>query len=142
MDLWVYAPSLIGGILIGVSASMMLLGSSRVAGISGITASVVTGERLEGWRASFLVGLIGTGALVAAWMPELFANGLQRSMGALVVAGLLVGVGTRLGSGCTSGHGVCGLSRRSPRSLAAVLTFMAVGAITATLVRVVFGGVI
>lgn len=132
----------LGGVLIGVAASILLLADGRIAGISGIAAGVVTGDRPEGWRVSFLVGLLGTGVVVAHFWPQLFVNAIPRSPAALVVTGLLVGIGTRLGNGCTAGHGVCGLSRGSSRSLVAVLVFIATGVVTATLVRTQFGGAV
>jgi uncharacterized protein len=130
---------LIGGALIGVAAVLLLALNGRIAGISGILGGLITatalGERL--WRLAFIFGLIaGAGFYVLACggLPlELQARGPM-----LVVAGLLVGVGTRLGSGCTSGHGVCGLARRSPRSLVATLLFMVAGALTVFLTRHLF----
>lgn len=134
-------PALAGGVLIGASASLMLLGSGRVAGICGIFAGMLTPRSGDvGWRAAFVLGLALTGALLAALYPASFAYQLDRSAVSLVVAGLLVGYGTRLGNGCTSGHGVCGLSRRSPRSLAATLTFMGMGMVVAAVVTHAFGG--
>ena len=129
-------PALLGGALIGTSASLILLGLGRVAGISGLVGGLLapsTGE--VGWRVSFLAGLLTAAGAIAIARPEAFANALDRSPVALVGAGLLVGLGTRIGGGCTSGHGVCGLARWSPRSLAATGTFMAMGMLTATLVR-------
>lgn len=134
-----YLHSLIGGVLIGLSATGLLLFNGKIAGISGIVGGLLAplepGDR--GWRVGFVAGLLAGGAAIAARAPELFAMGVERSTGALVVAGLLVGFGTRLGSGCTSGHGVCGLARRSPRSLAATATFIATGMITVYLLRTV-----
>lgn len=132
----------LGGALIGLAASILLLADGRVAGISGIVAGVVSGEHPEGWRFSFLAGLLGTGIVVAQLWPQLFLNVIPRSPVALVVTGLLVGVGTRLGNGCTAGHGVCGLSRGSSRSLVAVLVFIATGVVTATIVRTQLGGAV
>lgn len=132
---------LFGGMLIGLSASILLLANGRVAGISGILGgalSPVPGDAL--WRAMFLLGLIGTGTVLTWLRPESFQVGLHRSVPAVALAGLLVGYGTRLGNGCTSGHGVCGLSRTSPRSLFATLTFMATGAATVFLVQHLMGG--
>ncbi len=125
--------ALIGGSLIGLAASGLLLLNGRIAGISGILGGVlkpVSGD--WAWRALFLLGL-----LAAPWLYTAFFGVVEmespRPMWALIVAGLLVGYGTRLGSGCTSGHGVCGLSRLSIRSLAATLVFMAVGFAAASL---------
>ena len=134
-------PALAGGVLIGISASLMLLGSGRVAGICGIFAGMLAPRPGDlGWRAAFVLGLAVTGALLAWLYPASFAYTLPRSSVSLVVAGLLVGYGTRLGNGCTSGHGVCGLSRQSPRSLAATVTFMGMGMVVAALVTQVAGG--
>ena len=130
-----------GGVLIGLSASLLLLMHGRIAGISGIVGSVLDGER-EGldWRLAFIAGLVVSG-LGFVWLsPGAVAASAERSVAATVVAGLVVGVGVRMGSGCTSGHGVCGLSRFSGRSLVATLTFMATGFVTATLIQVLTGG--
>jgi uncharacterized membrane protein YedE/YeeE len=127
---------LIGGLLIGCAADLLLLINGRIAGISGILGGVFinSSSTERDWRLAFIVGLIAGAGLYA-----LFANGLplqlQASAPVLVIAGLLVGLGTRLGSGCTSGHGVCGLARRSPRSLAATLLFMVTAALTVFLTR-------
>lgn len=134
--------ALLGGVLIGASASLMLLAHGRVTGISGILGGLLQprGGDLS-WRAWFLGGLLLAGLVGGMLAPEAFTFGIERSFGAVVVAGLLVGVGTRLGSGCTSGHGVCGLSRLSTRSLAATVTFMATGALAVWVVEHVLGGV-
>jgi uncharacterized membrane protein YedE/YeeE len=138
---------LLGGLLIGLAASALLLASGRIAGISGILGAVlrpVCPDRR--WRLLFLAGL-PLGALVASTLGgDLVGFGPGRaprmaaSVPVLVLAGVLVGFGTRLGSGCTSGHGVCGLARRSQRSFAATLTFMAAGAVTVFVVRHVLAG--
>ncbi len=133
--------STVGGALIGASASAMLLLEGRVAGISGIVGGLFTPKAGDiGWRLAFVAGLVlaGIGGMLLA--PESVAVEVQRAPWMLVVAGLLVGVGTRLGNGCTSGHGVCGLSRMSPRSLASVVTFMGVGAAVAVVVGRLTGG--
>ena len=133
--------SLAGGILIGLSASMMWLLGGRVAGVSGILGGCLGMLRGDlAWRAAFIGGLVAGGAALQVAAPGTIAFALDRSVGALVVAGLLVGFGTRLGSGCTSGHGVCGLSRFSLRSLVATLVFMATGIATATVITYVLGG--
>jgi uncharacterized membrane protein YedE/YeeE len=127
-------PAAIGGVLIGASASVLLLTSGRVAGISGILGSLTDPRPGDvAWRAAFIAGMIGAGLAGQAWWPEVFASTLHRSPAILALAGLLVGFGTRLGNGCTSGHGVCGLSRLSTRSLASVATFMAMGMFVAWL---------
>ncbi len=132
--------ALAGGALIGLAASLLLVMRGRVAGISGIVSGLVLGPRGEaGWRALFVAGLLSAGAL-GVWLAPGRIGSSPRSLLMLAVAGLLVGVGTRLGNGCTSGHGVCGLSRLSIRSLVATLTFMAAGILTALLVRALGGG--
>jgi uncharacterized membrane protein YedE/YeeE len=126
---WFHA--LLGGALIGSGSALLLLTHGRIAGISGIAGGLLqraTADRA--WRLAFLAGLVVAGAAAAAVLPAAIGAPV-RPLAAIVVAGLLVGFGTRLGNGCTSGHGVCGLSRLSVRSLAAVATFMATGAITA-----------
>ena len=130
---------LIGGLLIGLAAALLLLFNGRIAGISGILAGLITSKFTSDWfwRAAFVVGLVCGTSLYAGLRGPL---PLQQQAGnaLLVLAGLLVGFGTRLGSGCTSGHGVCGLARRSPRSLAATATFIACGVLTVFFVRHVF----
>jgi uncharacterized membrane protein YedE/YeeE len=133
--------SFLGGALIGVAASVLLLGAGRIAGISGIVGGLLAPRAGDAaWRAVFVTGLLLGGLGLRMIDPELVRNELPRSVGALVVAGLLVGFGTRLGNGCTSGHGVCGISRGSARSLVATLTFMATGIATAWIMANVFGG--
>ena len=132
--------SLIGGMLIGFGASAMLLLNGRIAGISGILAGVlkpVRGDTL--WRGCFLGGLLVGGLLIRVLLPRAFDFGIMRPLPLLILAGLLVGFGTRLGSGCTSGHGVCGISRLSPRSLAATITFIASGALVVFVVNHLLG---
>jgi hypothetical protein len=133
---------LLGGALIGLSASLLLLANGRVAGISGVVGPLLSPLRDDvAWRVLFLVGLL-TGGLLLVWLrPDAFAAPASLSAGGvavLVASGLLVGFGSWLGSGCTSGHGICGLSRGSVRALAATLTFMATGALTVFLARHVF----
>lgn len=133
---------LLGGALIGLGVSLLLLTQGRVAGISGIVGSLLSPVRGDiAWRVFFLGGLL-TGGLLLAWrLPASLPPMVLPDSGGtalLGVAGLLVGFGTRLGNGCTSGHGVCGLSRGSPRSLAATLTFMATGVLTVFVARHVF----
>jgi uncharacterized membrane protein YedE/YeeE len=131
--------SLAGGVLIGLGAALLLLGSGRIAGISGITAGLlVPGAGDVAWRGWFLAGLVGTGAAIAVLDAGAFAASAA-PLPVLVGAGLLVGVGTRLGGGCTSGHGVCGIGRLSPASLVATLVFMATGALAVTALRHVLG---
>ncbi len=128
--------SLIGGIVIGLSSWLLLFSLGRVAGISGITSGLLVPNAPSGdhaWRWAFVLGLIGAGAAMATLtaQPQI----AQRPVLLLVVAGLLVGYGTVTGSGCTSGHGVCGLGRRSVRSLAATLVFMGLGMSTVAIAK-------
>jgi hypothetical protein len=128
---WLFA--LAGGAMIGAAGALLLLTHGRIAGISGVVGALLPpAVRDRGWRIAFLAGLLAAGAVASAVAPGAIGASV-RPMPVVVVAGLLVGFGTRLGSGCTSGHGVCGLSRWSVRSLAAVATFMTTGAITAWL---------
>ncbi len=133
--------SLGGGILIGLSAVMVMALFGRIAGIVGITAGAANGGD-RGWPIAFIAGLI------AAPLLWLVANGampqqtVSGNLPGMAIAGLMVGAGTALGSGCTSGHGVCGLARLSGRSLAAVITFMAFAAATVFILRHVIGGAI
>jgi len=134
--LWAIA----GGGLIGLAASWLLLAKGRVAGISGIVGGLLGPLNEESaWRLSFLSGLLVGGAILSFAYPESIVAPRGRSLVLVAVAGALVGYGTRLGSGCTSGHGVCGLTRLAPRSLIATPTFMATGFATATLIGL-FGG--
>ncbi|OYW25412.1 MAG: YeeE/YedE [Methyloversatilis sp. 12-65-5] len=127
--------SLAGGALIGLAAALLILGSGRIAGISGIVGGLFRPAAGDaGWRIAFVVGLIAA-PLVWELFAALPAVQSDADTATLVIAGLLVGIGTRYGSGCTSGHGVCGLSRLSPRSLAATLAFMGAGFVTVYLVR-------
>ncbi len=131
--------ALAGGVLIGVAVAMFLLLNGRIAGISGIVGGLLKPARGDvGWRVAFIAGLLLAPAIytLVALLPQLQ---IDASYGVLVLAGLLVGVGTRCGGGCTSGHGVCGLSRLSPRSLVATLVFMGAGFATVFVARHLFG---
>jgi uncharacterized protein len=125
--------SLIGGLLIGAATWIMVAGIGRIAGVSGIAATAMFAPRDSGWRFAFLFGLIAGGAAFALAFDRVAPAATSKTW--LAAAGLLVGFGTVLGSGCTSGHGVCGLARFSIRSLISVLTFMVVGAITVAAIR-------
>ena len=128
--------SLAGGVLIGVAAAMLLLASGRVAGVSGIVGGLLAGQRGDvAWRIAFVLGLL---LAPAAWKLAFRHHEFSRidsGFGVLLVAGLLVGLGTSYASGCTSGHGVCGLSRLSVRSLVATLAFMSAGIVTMFVTR-------
>ena len=129
------ATALTGGALIGLAAAMLVLLNGRIAGISGILGGLIhPGSGDVAWRVAFLVGMIA-----APFAYSVFANlplaTIDAGYAELIVAGLLVGLGTRYGAGCTSGHGVCGLSRFSPRSLLATLTFMSAGFLMVFILR-------
>lgn len=133
---------LIGGLLIGCAAALLLLGNGRIAGISGILGSTLTGlPRMRGISegVAFLAGMVGLPAIYGLVFD---APGIvvTTSVATLLLGGFLVGVGTRIGSGCTSGHGVCGISRLSPRSLIATGTFMVTAAVVVFVTRHVIGG--
>jgi len=130
--------ALMGGVLIGLAVAMFALLNGRIAGISGIVGGLLRpakGEVL--WRAAFVLGLVGA-PLVYALFSAFPRPQVDADFAALIIAGLLVGIGTQYGSGCTSGHGVCGLSRLSPRSLVATLAFMGAGFVTVFVMRHLF----
>ncbi len=133
-----YLLALGGGALIGLAATLAALILGRVAGISGIWGMVLPGGGVppgdRTWRLAFLAGLLSAGVVAALVRPDAITAS-PAPLAVVAVAGVLVGFGTRLGGGCTSGHGVCGLSRLSLRSLVAVMTFMGTGAITVAIVR-------
>lgn len=129
---------LIGGILIGFAAVLLMLGIGRIAGICGITLNVFSGRDTTNlpWRVAFLVGLpLGALLMSGLGLKDLDSLVMPASTSLTILAGLLVGIGTTFGSGCTSGHGICGLARLSPRSIAATLTFMATAAATVFIIR-------
>ncbi len=132
--------ALLGGFLIGLSALILFLFDGRIAGISGILGNLLAPRPAEiAWRAAFLAGLIAAPALYAAAGGHLPPLTVTSSIPFLIAGGFLVGFGTRLGNGCTSGHGVCGMARLSPRSIAATLTFMIAAAITVFVMRHLIG---
>lgn len=135
--------ALTGGALIGLAAALMLAVNGRILGVSGIAAGLVAsatsgGERLL--RVAFLLGMLAGGIAIGRLFPQALPGALTGNQWVLGVAGVAVGFGTRLGGGCTSGHGVCGMARLSPRSLVATGTFMAAGIVTVYLIRHVLGG--
>lgn len=134
---WVSA--LLGGVLIGISATVLLAFNGKIAGISGIVNGAIRFERSEVWRWLFLIGMLAGGVLYEYGLASQPTPTSTFSPWAMIIGGLLVGFGTRMGSGCTSGHGVCGLGRLSARSLVAVLTFLATGFITVFVTRHVLG---
>ena len=132
---------LAGGALIGLAASLMLLFNGRIAGISGIFGGLLKpkGGDID-WRLAFVGGLLVGGVILALVAPDTLAISEHRSVAATLVGGLVVGFGVRMGNGCTSGHGVCGLSRFSRRSVVATASFMTTGIVTASLIHILAGG--
>jgi uncharacterized membrane protein YedE/YeeE len=142
--------STIGGVIIGLASAVMLAGNGRIAGISGILGELLQGgEKLgqgrpssgedRGWRACFIVGMLLGGVGLMWLLPESLPGSAVESLPVLVVSGLLVGFGTRMGGGCTSGHGICGISRLSTRSILATVMFMGTAIATVAIVRVLGG---
>lgn len=140
MDGVSHLSALAGGALIGLAATLLLWAHGKVAGVSGVLGGFLNPAASRGWRLQFVAGLLLGGAAFRLMGRTVFELGVPRSLGALAAAGLLVGFGTRLAGGCTSGHGVCGMSRLSVRSVAATATFIATGAATVLAVRLFFGG--
>ena len=141
IDLTQFTPglSLAGGLIIGIAASVLILFNGRIAGISGILGGLLSWPRNDRhWRLAFLVGLIGS-PLVAGLIGYATAPEIHASWGVVLLAGFIVGLGTRYAGGCTSGHGVCGMSRGAVRSIVATLTFMAAGFITVYIQRHLLG---
>ena len=130
--------SLVGGMMLGVATIILLLGIGRIAGISGIFSSLLKPKRVEMWQVLFILGLIVSPLLYKLVRPLPDVE-VSTSLPLLIAAGLLVGFGTRLGSGCTSGHGICGNARLSPRSMAATVTFMFFGILTVYIGRHLLG---
>lgn len=125
----------------GLSAALLFLFNGRVAGISGLLEGVIRPKREDlSWRIVFLLGLAAGGLLMLAIRPSSFESTLVRSMGATVMAGILVGFGTRLANGCTSGHGLCGIGRLSVRSIVATVVFIGTGAVTVAIINRLLGG--
>lgn len=133
--------SLLGGALIGLAAVLLMAVHGRIAGMTGIVSGLLVPQGDWAWRAAFLLGAVAAPAAIVALLgPAAIPFESLVPLPWLAVGGILVGIGVTFASGCTSGHGVCGLARLSPRSLAAVITFMATTGITVFLVRHVFGG--
>lgn len=122
---------LLGGIIIGIASSVLLVGVGKISGISSILSQVLNKPSvIDIWKYLFLAGLLFGGFVTLIYFPEMNSFTLKNSLTEIILAGLLVGFGTRLGSGCTSGHGVCGISRLSKRSIIATVIFMAFGILT------------
>lgn len=131
-----WLPALGGGLLIGLAAALLMGLNGQILGVSGISANAIDPSTPDrGWRIALLVGMVAAGVLMAWLMPGSLQIDHPKSLGFYVVSGLAVGYGARLGSGCPSGHGICGLSRLSPRSLAATITFMSTAIATAFVVK-------
>jgi uncharacterized membrane protein YedE/YeeE len=133
--------SLVGGVLVGLAAAMLLLTDGKIAGVSGIVGGLLRPAIGDiAWRLTFLVGLVAGGGILQVCFPGAVAFTVARSWGTIAVGGLLVGFGSRLANGCTSGHGVCGIGRGSLRSVVATAVFMATGACAAYVIGHVMGG--
>jgi uncharacterized membrane protein YedE/YeeE len=132
--------ALVGGALIGLAAVLLMLLNGRIAGVSGILGGALARERDSGWRVAFLAGLVAAPLIMGALGDPLPAPRMPATWAVVVAGGLLVGFGTRLGGGCTSGHGVCGMARLSPRSIAATLIFMATAMVVVAVMRHGLGG--
>jgi uncharacterized membrane protein YedE/YeeE len=130
----------IGGGLIGLAVALLMLTAGRIAGISGIVGGLIGGAADKGWRAAFIAGLIVAPLAAKLAGFTLSSPEMPGNWGVIVIAGLLVGFGSRLGGGCTSGHGVCGIARLSPRSIAATLIFMGTAMAVVATVRHGLGG--
>jgi uncharacterized membrane protein YedE/YeeE len=128
--------ALLGGALIGLAAAVLLVLTGKTAGVSGIVEGVLGCEKGEwGWKSAFLAGLVSGGLLLAWRMPTALASGPPRAWPLVIAGGVLVGFGARLGGGCTSGHGVCGIGRGSLRGLVGTVVFIASGALTVLVLR-------
>ena len=138
VDINSFILALIGGVILGAASAALLLFVGRIAGISGITSGLVKPVKGEvPWRAAFVGGLIAGGIGLMFFYPQAFPEVFAHGPLLTAIAGLFVGVGTQLGSGCTSGHGVCGISRMSARSMVATVTFIAAGAAAVVVMRFV-----
>ena len=137
-----YIWGLIGGLMIGSAGAVYLLGNGLIMGVSGILGGLVDGSARALWRGrfAFLFGLIAVPAVLQAAGTPATQTNLTDNLWLVALAGLLVGLGTRIGNGCTSGHGVCGISRLSPRGIAATAVYISAGAVVVVLLRLVSGG--
>jgi uncharacterized membrane protein YedE/YeeE len=132
--------STLGGLILGGAAALLLAGNGRIAGITGILGGLVDGEEGRGWRIAFILGMLVGGLGLLLWLPQSLPGSAIDSPALVIAAGLLVGFGTRMANGCTSGHGVCGLGRFSIRSMVATATFMLTAIATVAIVRHGLGG--
>lgn len=138
---WIWG--LIGGLLIGCAGALYLLGNGRIMGASGILGGMIDGSARGAWleRGAFLAGLVAIPAVLQLLSTPAVSTNLTSNITLVVLAGLLVGLGTRIGNGCTSGHGVCGISRLSTRGIVATLVYIAAGAVMVIVLRSVMGGI-
>lgn len=138
---WIWG--LIGGLLIGCAGAIYLLGNGRIMGASGILGGMIDGSARGAWleRTAFLAGLVAIPAVLQLLGTPAVSTNLTSNIVLVVLAGLLVGLGTRIGNGCTSGHGVCGISRLSPRGIVATLVYISAGAVMVIVLRAVMGGI-
>jgi len=138
-----FLQALVGGLLMGIASAALFVMNGRILGISGVLGGALKIRTADArWRWAFVFGMLAAGLGTSLVMPSAFANTVQRSAAACLLAGALVGVGTQLGSGCTSGHGICGIGRLSKRSVVATLVFMATGAASVLVVRNFFHGAV
>lgn len=135
------ATALGGGLVMGLASALLLVANGKILGISGVLGGALKVRRQDArWRWAFILGMLLGGGLLAVLMPGQFENTVGRSTNAYLAAGTLVGIGTQLGSGCTSGHGICGIGRLSKRSVAATITFMISAGATVFVINHFFGG--
>ena len=130
-----------GGALICVAALIMLGGLGRIAGVSGVIGASLRPAGVSAWRVAFMTGMLAVGLMASAWAPETLVAAKGRPLWVLAAGGFLVGLGTRVGNGCTSGHGVCGIGLRSRRSVVATMIFMITSMVTVAAFRFLAGGV-
>ena len=143
MDDFTPFASIIGGTILGIAALILFATVKRIAGVSGIIGGLLLFKKNDtAWRVVFLSGLIFGGLILSKVYPQTLSIELTYSTPALILAGLLVGFGSRIGNGCTSGHGICGLGQLQPHSMVAVISFLTTGIITATIVGTLLRGVI
>jgi uncharacterized membrane protein YedE/YeeE len=137
---WIWG--LIGGLMIGCAGAMYLLGNGRIMGVSGIMGGLIDGSGRSTWaeRAAFLAGMIALPAVLQMVGTPSVTTHITGNLGLIVVGGVLVGLGTRIGNGCTSGHGVCGISRLSPRGIVSTLVYIGAGALMVVALRALLGG--
>ena len=137
---WIWG--LVGGLMISGAAALYLLGNGRIMGVSGILGGLMDGSARSAWaeRGLFLAGLVFVPLVLQSFSAPLVETHITSNLGLIIIGGLLVGLGTRIGNGCTSGHGVCGISRLSPRGIVATLVYIGAGALMVIALRGIVGG--